>query len=77
MSDELRDKAITLEIRKNNEGKTIINSVRANGSKQDTLNTSLKIFHQNIRGLRIELNKLHCHVYFNPPHIMCLSEHHL
>jgi hypothetical protein len=33
MSDELSDKAITLEIRKNNEGKTIINNVRADGLK--------------------------------------------
>jgi hypothetical protein len=67
----------TFEIRRNDEGKTIINSVRANGLKQDTSNTLLKNFCQNVRGLRSKLNDLYCHLSYNPSHIMCLSEHHL
>jgi hypothetical protein len=38
---------------------------------------SLKIFHQNIRGLRNKHNELVCHLSHDCPHILCLSEHHL
>jgi hypothetical protein len=37
----------------------------------------LKIFHQNIRGLGNKANELYCHLLEDPPHILCLSEHHL
>jgi len=36
-----------------------------------------KIFHQNIRSLRYKMNELLCHLNRDPPHIMCLTEHHL
>jgi exonuclease III len=44
---------------------------------QDLLNTSLKIFNQNIRGLGNKTNELYCHLQHELPHILCLSEHHL
>jgi hypothetical protein len=40
-------------------------------------NKSLKIFHQNIRGLGNKFNELYCHLHHDLPHIPCLSEHHL
>ena len=46
-------------------------------SSQVPLNKSLKIFHQNIRGLGKKFNELYCHLHQNLPHILCLSEHHL
>jgi len=38
---------------------------------------SIKIFHQNIRSLRYKMNELLCHLNSDPPHILCLTEHHL
>ena len=46
-------------------------------SRQVPRNTSLKIFHQNIRGLGNKTNELYCHLQQDLPHILCLSEHHL
>jgi len=46
-------------------------------SYQVPQNKSLKIFHQNIRGLGNESNELYCHLHHDLPHILCLSEHHL
>jgi len=46
-------------------------------SRQVPQNKSLKIFHQNIRGLGNKSNELHCHLHHDLPHILCLSEHHL
>jgi len=45
----------------------------------NTLNTNqtIKIFHQNIRSLRNKTNELSCHIQDDPPHIICISEHHL
>jgi hypothetical protein len=40
-------------------------------------NTALKVYHQNIRGLRNKCNELYCHLLHDPPHIICLSEDHL
>ena len=40
-------------------------------------NKSLKIFHQNIRGLGNKTNELYCHLHHDLPHILCLSEHYL
>jgi len=36
-----------------------------------------KIFHQNIRSLRNKTNELFCCIQDDPPHILCLTEHHL
>jgi hypothetical protein len=38
---------------------------------------SLKIFHQNIRGLGNNSNELYCYLHRDLPHILCLSKHHL
>jgi hypothetical protein len=40
-------------------------------------NTTLKVFHQNIRGLRNKLDELYCHLSHDLLHIICMSEHHL
>jgi hypothetical protein len=40
-------------------------------------NKTLKIFHQNIRGLGNKTKELYCHLHHDFPHILCLSEHHL
>jgi len=36
-----------------------------------------KIFHQNIRSLQYKMNELLCHLSHDPPHILCITEHHL
>jgi len=46
-------------------------------SSQVPQSKSLKIFHQNIRGLGNKSNELYCHLHHDVPHILCLSEHHL
>jgi hypothetical protein len=46
-------------------------------TKKAPRNKSLKIFHQNIRGLGNKANELHCHLCHYLPHILCLAEHHL
>ena len=37
----------------------------------------IKIYHQNIRSLRYKMNEILCHLNHDPPHILCISEHHL
>jgi hypothetical protein len=39
--------------------------------------TSLKVFHQNVAGLRNKSDELYCHLAQDPPHIICITEHHL
>jgi hypothetical protein len=46
-------------------------------SNSPTNHHSLKIFNQNICGLRHETNELLCSLYPDLPHIICLTEHHL
>jgi exonuclease III len=46
-------------------------------SDPSTIHHSLKIFHQNICGLRHKTNELLCSLYPDLPHIICLTEHHL
>ena len=46
-------------------------------SSQIPQNNSLKICHQNIRGLGNKSNELYCHLHHDLPHILCLSEHRL
>ena len=38
---------------------------------------SIKIYHQNIRSLKNKMNELLCHLHHDPPHILCITEHHL
>jgi hypothetical protein len=38
---------------------------------------SLKIYHQNIRGLKYKTNELISSLESNLPHLLCLTEHHL
>jgi hypothetical protein len=40
-------------------------------------NNVIKIFHQNIRGLRTKCNELLCHLQEHSPNLLCLTEHHL
>jgi hypothetical protein len=40
-------------------------------------NNTLKILHQNIRGLSHKIDELVIPLLPNPPQILCLSEHHL
>jgi exonuclease III len=40
-------------------------------------NSIIKIFHQNIRGLRTKGNELISHLLEHSPHFLCLTEHHL
>ena len=42
-----------------------------------TPNKLLKLFHQNIRGLRGKTSELLCHLHQDLPHLLCFSEHHL
>jgi hypothetical protein len=49
----------------------------ANDPSQAHHKKPLKIFHQNIRGLRNKHNELFWHLSHDCPHILCLSEHHL
>ena len=37
----------------------------------------LKVYHQNIRGMKGKLDQLSNFLYSYPPHIVCLTEHHL
>jgi hypothetical protein len=41
-------------------------------SSQVPQNKTLKIFHQNIRGLGNKTNELHCHLHHDFPHILCI-----
>jgi hypothetical protein len=38
---------------------------------------SMKIDHPNVRSLRYKKNELLCHLNHDPPHILCVTEHHL
>ena len=40
-------------------------------SSQVPQNKSLKIFHQNIRGLDNKTNEIYCHLRHDLPHILC------
>ena len=37
---------------------------------------TIKIYHQNIRSLRYKMNELLRHFNHDPPHILCIIEHH-
>jgi exonuclease III len=54
-----------------------VEHILVKNSSQVPRNKSLKIFHQNIRGLGNKSNELYCHSHLDLPHILCLSEHHL
>ena len=47
-------------------------------SKHSILNNKyLTIYHQNVGSLRKKANELLSHVYSEPPHIICITEHHM
>ena len=46
-------------------------------NRGQTPNQSLKLFHQNIRGLRGKTSTLLRHLHQDLPHLLCFSEHHL
>ena len=46
--------------------------------KQSTnYRTPLKIYHQNIRGLRYKTNELLSHIHSDLPQLLCFTEHHM
>ena len=51
------------------------------GNKEPKINNTrtvnLRIFHQNIRGLRNKIKELTIHLSSHVPHILCFTEHHL
>ena len=38
---------------------------------------TIKIYHQNICSLRNKTEELLCHLNLEPPHLLCITEHHL
>ena len=56
--------------------KQISNNYHRNTNKQDSLH-NLKVYHQNVRGLKDKLNLLSNSFYSEFIHIICLTEHHL
>jgi hypothetical protein len=55
-----------------------INSTGLNkGSKLPIIHNPLKIYHQNICGLRYKIDELLSFLYPDFPHIICITEHHL
>ena len=69
----------TLALRKFNQKYTIEGHYKHGHSltQLSICKQSIKIFHQNIRSLRYKMNELLCHLNSDPPHILCLTEHHL
>lgn len=47
------------------------------GSKSPIIHYPLKIYHQNICGLRYKINELLSFLYPDFPNIICITEHHL
>jgi hypothetical protein len=62
-----------------NKSRTVQNTTSSRKQQNDCYISkhTLKIFHQNIRGLRNKKNELLCHIQHDSPHVVCLSEHHL
>jgi hypothetical protein len=54
-----------------------VKSVNKNSGMTVNASNLLKVYHQNIRGLAGKTQELLCSLQFNPPHIICLTEHHL
>ena len=48
-----------------------------NKNYTDKSTVYIKIFHQNIRGLRMKSSELIGHLHRDYPHALCLTEHHL
>jgi hypothetical protein len=46
-------------------------------SRGQTPNQFFKLFRQNIRGLRVKISELLCHLHQDLPHLLCFSERHL
>ena len=53
-----------------------LNHQHRNTHVQDNFR-DLKVYHQNIRGLKGKLDQLSNFLYAEPPHIVCITEHHL
>jgi len=45
--------------------------------KNDDINNQIKIFHQNIRGIKGKINEFRLQLLTEEPHVICLTEHHL
>jgi 5-formaminoimidazole-4-carboxamide-1-beta-D-ribofuranosyl 5'-monophosphate synthetase len=54
-----------------------INNKNNNHSKLFLPHYSLKVYHQNIPGLKHKTNELHSSLHLDLPHIICVTENHL
>jgi hypothetical protein len=72
-ADPLRSLILNNSVNSNADHLTKLN----NDSKSSTVQHSLKIYHQNICGLRYKADELLSLLYPNFPHIICITEHHL
>jgi archaellum component FlaC len=62
--------------RKNNINLPALN-IKQLKNRYEDLGGSLRIFHQNIRGIKGKLNEFMIHIATMLPGIICLTEHHL
>jgi hypothetical protein len=62
----VNNKCQATEIRKGNN--SMLKSVK---------NKVLRVFHQNVRGLRNKTNELISSMHSNLPHLLCLTGHHM
>jgi hypothetical protein len=46
-------------------------------NRNDDINNLFKIYHQNIRRLTGKINQFMLPLHTEPPHFICLTEHHL
>jgi exonuclease III len=60
-----------------NANESFTNHRHATTNKNDDTKNILKIFHQNIRGLKGKKDELMLHLHTDAPHLICLTEHHL
>jgi hypothetical protein len=56
---------------------TIVNKTNINKTNIPNSNTLLKVFHQNVRGLKTKVEELLTSIHSVGPHILCITEHHL
>jgi hypothetical protein len=48
-----------------------------NSNKNDDIGSPFRIYHQNIRGIKGEIDEFMIHLLREKPDIICLTEHHL
>jgi hypothetical protein len=66
-----------MEALRSSETSVLSNRLNNKEGKSCASQNYLKIYHQNIYGLKSKINGLLSSLYPNLPHIICISEHHL